>query len=100
MSLPVYLQGPPAASQIWSTKFFLNLASRFGSDAVALKKLLMRLSAATRPTKSSTTATIAFLPPRLLYNVSLPAAGDNGASASQPASSAGKVYFRIFLLGF
>src|SRR5579859_6689416 len=61
--LPLYLHGPPLAWQIWSTRFILNFASRFGSEAVCLKKPLIRLSAATRPTNSSTTAVIAFLPP-------------------------------------
>src|SRR5215471_8069105 len=63
MSFPVYLQGPPLASQIWST----SLALKEGTSVLA-KKRLMRRSAATRATKSSTTAVIAGLPPRRSYN--------------------------------
>jgi len=42
----------------------LKLASRWLSAAVAAKNLLIRASAATRDTNSSTTAVIDFLPPR------------------------------------
>src|SRR5437867_12626873 len=68
MFLPLYLHGPPLASQIWSTRFPLNFFRRAASDAVAAKKPLIRLSPATRPTNSSTTAVIAFLPPRRSYS--------------------------------
>src|SRR5713101_2186590 len=57
---PVYLHGPPDASQIWFTRFILSLAI-----SVWAKNALMRVSAATRATNSSTTAVIAsFLPSR------------------------------------
>ena len=49
MLLPLYLQGPPVASQIWSTSLALKLASRLGSAAVCLKNALIRLSAASGP---------------------------------------------------
>src|SRR5215831_5894770 len=68
MSMPLYLHGPPLASQIWSTSFILNDARCSGSDAAAMKYLLIRASAATRPTNSSTTAVIAGLPPSRSYN--------------------------------
>src|SRR5438105_4633084 len=97
MFLPVYLQGPPAASQIWLTRFVLNLASLFGSDAVALKKLLIRASPAQRPTNSSTTAVIAFLPPRLLYKASSANAEGTVESANIPAKTAVVVNMRMHI---
>src|SRR5216684_871446 len=63
MDLPAYVQGPPPAWQIWSTRFPLNVAIRFGSEAVNAKNLLILASAATFATNSSTTAVMAFLPP-------------------------------------
>src|SRR5713226_754058 len=52
MDLPAYVQGPPPAWQIWSTRFPLNVAIRFGSEAVNAKNLLILASAATFATNS------------------------------------------------
>ena len=68
MSLPEYLHGPPEAWQSCSTRWVLNLESRAGSATVAAKKLLTRVSALIRVTKSLTTAVIPFLPPRRTYS--------------------------------
>src|SRR6185295_6685251 len=62
MVWPLYVQGPPVASQIWSTSMVLSC----GMFASA-KRLLMRASPATLPMKSSTTAVIAGLPPSRSY---------------------------------
>src|SRR5712691_6372123 len=62
MSLPVYLQGPPLASQIWSTSLALK-----ESTSVVAKKQFTRRSTATRAVKSSTMAVIAGLLPRRSY---------------------------------
>ena len=48
----------------------MNFAERFGSPAVAAKNLLIRSSAAQLPTKSLTTAVMAFLPPSRLNRLS------------------------------
>src|SRR4030095_14576117 len=64
MFLPVYLHGPPDAWQIWLTKLVLNFCSLAGSLAVSAKNLLIRVSVAQFLTNSSTTAVIAFFPPR------------------------------------
>src|SRR5437667_1386604 len=68
MSLPLYLQGPPDAEQIWSTRLSLNLSNRFLSFTVSAKNLLILLSPPTLPTKSLTTVVIPFFPPSLLYS--------------------------------
>src|SRR5262249_36993533 len=62
MSLPVYLQGPPLASQIWSTSLALK-----ESTSVVAKKRFTRRSTTTRAVKSSTTAVITGLLPRRSY---------------------------------
>src|SRR6476469_5222818 len=75
MSRPVYVQGPPVASQTWSTR----LAFRRGTS-VRTNLPLIRASAAQRPTKSSITAVMAALPPRRSYSDPAIAQPPSGAS--------------------
>ena len=82
MDFPLYLQGPPAASQIWSTRFFLNFASFAGSATSALKNVeLIFASAATLPNSNrSNNRSDGFFRSRLLYKASFLAATEHGRS--------------------
>jgi hypothetical protein len=53
--LPVYLHGPPLAWQIWFTRFILNIARRFGSEAV-VERLLLHFPASCPPAAGSSAA--------------------------------------------
>src|SRR5215468_10844565 len=78
--MPVYLHGPPVASQICSTSFISRPAR-----SVWANMPLIRLSLATRcSTKSLTTRAIASFLPSRSYSEAVGAAGGGGALAWPP----------------
>ena len=63
MSLPVYLQGPPLGLADLIDQLALEAGKPFRVAGGCGEEALIRVSAATRPTNSSTTAVMAGLPP-------------------------------------